>query len=328
MADNTVINAGSGGPTISADDVGAGLLVQRVKVQYGADGSATDVAAATPLPVDPTKQQTLSGTLTANGQSLTMTGLTGGSVTVFVNGTYGSMSITFEMSPDGTNWFPINVQSLGSSGSTYASFISSDTSLLNGVRSYLLPVNGASQVRVRSTAYTSGTMNVWMVANAFSPPNAHTVVDLNQGITQAVTATISGTVGLTAPNATFSILDVSSARTASGTGNINSAAPGGNIQGIMFWIAVTAVSGTSPTLTVRPQWSPDGSSTWIDWDTTNLQTPSITATGNYFLRVGLGLPTVANASLNDLPYPQFRYAWTIGGTTPSFTFVNRYWFAR
>lgn len=39
------------GATISSDDVG-GVQVQRVKVQYGADGSATDVSASTPLPVD------------------------------------------------------------------------------------------------------------------------------------------------------------------------------------------------------------------------------------------------------------------------------------
>lgn len=50
MADNVDITPGSG-KTISADDVGAGLLVQRVKVQYGADGSATDVSTLSPLPI-------------------------------------------------------------------------------------------------------------------------------------------------------------------------------------------------------------------------------------------------------------------------------------
>lgn len=50
MADNTVLNSGAGGDTISTDDLGA-VKVQRVKVQYGVDGSATDVAADTGLPV-------------------------------------------------------------------------------------------------------------------------------------------------------------------------------------------------------------------------------------------------------------------------------------
>lgn len=51
MSDNTTLNSGSGGDTISTDDLGGGVKVQRVKVQYGADGSATDVASGTPLPV-------------------------------------------------------------------------------------------------------------------------------------------------------------------------------------------------------------------------------------------------------------------------------------
>jgi hypothetical protein len=53
MADNTALNAGSGGDTISTDDLGAGVKVQRVKCQYGADGSATDVDGTHPLPVRP-----------------------------------------------------------------------------------------------------------------------------------------------------------------------------------------------------------------------------------------------------------------------------------
>lgn len=41
MVDNIAVTAGAG-TNISADDVGSGLLVQRVKVQAGADGTATD----------------------------------------------------------------------------------------------------------------------------------------------------------------------------------------------------------------------------------------------------------------------------------------------
>lgn len=48
--DNVILNLGSGGDTVSADDI-AGVKVQRVKVQHGADGSATDVSTASPLPV-------------------------------------------------------------------------------------------------------------------------------------------------------------------------------------------------------------------------------------------------------------------------------------
>ena len=51
MADNVELSAGSGGPIIAADDIGPGVWHQRVKIQHGADGSATDVSAASPLPV-------------------------------------------------------------------------------------------------------------------------------------------------------------------------------------------------------------------------------------------------------------------------------------
>lgn len=51
MADNLTLNSGSGGATLAADEI-ASVHHQRVKVQHGADGSATDVSAASPLPVD------------------------------------------------------------------------------------------------------------------------------------------------------------------------------------------------------------------------------------------------------------------------------------
>jgi hypothetical protein len=50
-SDNTDLNPGSGGDKISSDDLGGGLKVQRVKIQYGDDGFATDVSVANPLPV-------------------------------------------------------------------------------------------------------------------------------------------------------------------------------------------------------------------------------------------------------------------------------------
>ena len=50
MADNTVTNPGSGGDTIATDDV-SGVKHQRVKVEFGTDGVATDVSASNPLPM-------------------------------------------------------------------------------------------------------------------------------------------------------------------------------------------------------------------------------------------------------------------------------------
>lgn len=52
MADNVAITAGSG-TTIASDDIG-GVQYQRVKPTWGVDGTANDVNATTPLPVQET----------------------------------------------------------------------------------------------------------------------------------------------------------------------------------------------------------------------------------------------------------------------------------
>lgn len=51
MADNTTLNAGTGGDVIATDDIG-GVKYQRMKLVHGADGvSAGDVATTNPFPV-------------------------------------------------------------------------------------------------------------------------------------------------------------------------------------------------------------------------------------------------------------------------------------
>lgn len=117
-------------------------------------------------------------------------------------------------------------------------------------------------------------------------------------------------------------VDSGKVATATGSGEswVNSFASGS----LMVWINVTAVSGTTPSATFRLQWSPDGGTTWVDWDTTNLQTTAITAAGTATLRVGPGLPVTANTSKNDTVPALVRVAYTITGTTPSFTFST--WF--
>ena len=48
--DNVQINPMSGGALIAADDIGGGVVAQRVKVGWGADGSLVDVDESAPLP--------------------------------------------------------------------------------------------------------------------------------------------------------------------------------------------------------------------------------------------------------------------------------------
>lgn len=68
MADNTTLNTGTGGDTIATDDIG-GVKHQRVKIQYGVDGSATDVSDTNPLPIDDA-----GGSLTVDNAALSVTG--------------------------------------------------------------------------------------------------------------------------------------------------------------------------------------------------------------------------------------------------------------
>ena len=49
MADNTVLNIGTGGDVIASDDI-AGVKYQRVKLAVGGDGVAADATPTNPLP--------------------------------------------------------------------------------------------------------------------------------------------------------------------------------------------------------------------------------------------------------------------------------------
>jgi predicted extracellular nuclease len=95
-------------------------------------------------------------------------------------------------------------------------------------------------------------------------------------------------------------------------------------RSLWFWLSITAFSGTSPTFVGKLQWSPDNGTTWIDWDTTNLQTTSLNSVTTVVLKVGPGLTNAANSVRGDYVPARVRLAYTIGGTTPSFTFSTWY----
>lgn len=83
MVDNvTLASLTASGATIAADDIG-GVHHQRVKVQFGADGSATDVSPANPLPV---KVESSSATSTVLVSSLPTVSLSD-SYSVFISNT-------------------------------------------------------------------------------------------------------------------------------------------------------------------------------------------------------------------------------------------------
>ncbi|HXN74887.1 MAG TPA: hypothetical protein VN855_00160 [Candidatus Acidoferrum sp.] len=86
------------------------------------------------------------------------------------------------------------------------------------------------------------------------------------------------------------------------TGNTATLSPGG-YGCISCFINITAVSGTTPKMSLELQGSDDGS----NWQLIN-SAGIATGTGNVFL-----IPT-------NIPYNNYRFAWIITGTNPSFTF--------
>lgn len=103
-------------------------------------------------------------------------------------------------------------------------------------------------------------------------------------------------------------------------------------RGAYITLNIGTVTGTSPTLTAQLQWSPDGGTTWINLGPA---TASITATGLHTLLVypsnesQAAGATPANLTTGaaqtvaiNAPLPRtWRLNYTIGGTTPSFTFT-------
>ena len=92
----------------------------------------------------------------------------------------------------------------------------------------------------------------------------------------------------------------SAARTATGVGTAFDPANADSLEG---FLTVTAASGTTPTLDVRLETSLDGGTTW----STVGAFAQITTTGTRNKVFG---------PVGD----SCRWAWTIAGTTPSFTF--------
>lgn len=118
MADNSVLNAGSGGDTYSSDDIGGSVKVQNVKVSWGAHGTKTYVDTPTPMPVTnlgggsiALQASQVSGVANATTTRTTTTGLDiYGDLSILINITSagvatGTLQLFLEDSLDGgTTW--------------------------------------------------------------------------------------------------------------------------------------------------------------------------------------------------------------------------------
>jgi hypothetical protein len=164
-------------------------------------------------------------------------------------------------------------------------------------------------IRVRiTTAFASGTVG----AISYFRESPYTAAQS----TQATTVTNSVSVVNTVSSSTVvgSVVDASAARTVSATGATGTNTGG---RGGFVMTNITAVSGTTPTLTMALQIQDPVSLTFQ----TIYTFPVRTAVGLYITQIQPGLTTATDIINGGVPRV-FRFSWTIGGTTPSFTFSN------
>lgn len=128
------------------------------------------------------------GNITANGQTVSADVSRSSNVMMYCTGTFSGVNCTFEGSLDGTNWFAI--QAIRSNANT----IELTTGALSAAPAYAweLSVNGLSSVRVRATAFTSGTQT-WRIQPApyATEPIPAAQVSGTQPVSGSVTATLA-----------------------------------------------------------------------------------------------------------------------------------------
>lgn len=104
-----------------------------------------------------TSDRTATGTLTAVNDAVTLS-TQGTSSTVFnVLGTWVG-TISFEVSIDGSNWYPVTAYAKFPSGAAQ------QTTSANG--QFQVPTGGVNSLRLRASAWTSGTATVWIEGGA------------------------------------------------------------------------------------------------------------------------------------------------------------------
>lgn len=149
------------------------------------------------------------GTLTTSTSTVTHTGTTSaGNAQMLIYGTYAGVNVSFEGLVGGggvntTNWIPIAaVRARDNMPETSSGALPSNT-----VAGWQMDVSGFDQVRVRATAWTSGTANIiiqpivaWgepVVASVISPPTTRAERTLITGAT-TTPAAVTGVVAETA----------------------------------------------------------------------------------------------------------------------------------
>jgi hypothetical protein len=244
------------------------------------------------------------GWLDTNGNAEVM-------VQVTTAGTLTAGAIALEMSNDPAvlagPGIPAPFDEPSSTGSRNVTTI---VNLATGTNRIFRIAPSARYIRIRvATVFAGGTVGCRTYLRDIpytpTPPASQNVVATQSG-TWNVTSSAVSVVG--------TVLDASLARAASGAG-----VTGANITGtgILVYTNITAVTGTTPTLILNLQVQDPVSLLWVN--VPGVVFPTRTAVGLFATVIYPGV--VATADVINMPVPRvYRLAWTIGGTTPSFTF--------
>lgn len=118
------------------------------------------------------------------------------------------------------------------------------------------------------------------------------------------------------PQGIQSAVAVVTALSATGAGTVNGADQTNlSSRGLHLAIDITAITGTTPTLTVTIQGKDAVSGKYY----TILASAALSATGTTILRVYPGLTAAANTVANDVLPRDWRVIYVVGGTTPAVT---------
>lgn len=218
-------------------------------------------------------RQTLA--VTANGQSLNVNVSQYSAVTISLTGTYAGVNLKFEISDDGSNFYPTQV--------TRADTFQTSTttgSLTNTTVMYNAIVAGVTNFKVTATAYGSGTANVGVTATADPMVFSPTVGISTSANTVAISQATPGTTNLVALTAeTTKVIGV--VRTADGSGNLLTST-GSALDVNLKTSSITL--GVSGTVTANQGTAAAASSRWPVFltDGTNAQTFNSTTTSSKF----------------------------------------------
>jgi hypothetical protein len=187
--DNVSVNSGTG--ITAATDTIAGAEYQRIKLIHGADGvNDGDVSKTNGLPIQGAQSALQSASWTsATGLNsvaqLNITNLNTVTVGIVTTSTFTGGVVTFEVSPDNSNWFIVQMCRIDSFTveSTYA-FVAST------LRAWSTSVDGFTQFRVRlSTAITgTGTATILITGQVFA---VEPIITVGQSVAANLQATVT-----------------------------------------------------------------------------------------------------------------------------------------